>query len=989
MDNYNYNYRPDNLFLANSIPNINQDYYNNISNSYQLYGLNEYEGENLLDYHENNYPQTLFYRNNVNSLIFEEGVGFSIPYAKNIKKTIKNSPKNKIVSKVPKDTNKIPKDSEKAKKNYDTINKYQFKPNQNNYNNITTINNNNYNKINSINIIFDANNIYNNEYLHYNDINNLNDINEISDINIIDGSMNQKNQKININADDNNNNSEKQPKDNYKNYSDALSQINFKLCKSNNNLIRLKKNEKEKQYQDKSFTISNKREYKMNSPKNNEHIKKQNTNTYRNSYLKNDTHSIDKKNKNNNYSNKYNNNKNNIRKGNRKSEESRANCKLKKNSIKKIEKIKNDKYSIKNDNNLNDYQKKNYTPCFTSKKNINKKLLKYDNDTKRTEKSKNTKTLKQTKSYVNKKKYNFLQRRNTYNQSDLKTNHSFNISFGNNSKDNIESNFASLISEKKKRILSSIKQIDSVIINDENDKGKDKDKKISKPKRNEVFNKIKRIKVKNINKNRVKNNNNNTVTFDENIKIDKIKENIEMINKMSNKRLYSPQLSYKNLIFNRNKEIIEQEKSRKNISKKKKYNVTRNITYNKSFSTKKNQLFKKKTNLSTAKTFTSQNSFKDPNNKFKSLNYLEDFNNKNKKLKNEYSNDILKKENNEKQYINPLIAKRISLNKSDGNVLKLNKNNLKEYSKKIKESHSIKKKLYRLENNDTASIFTSKKTNKNNKRESITSSNQTSTRRTQKKSNNLTLRNSSNKKSNKNIFNYKDYLNQKTARITKKKLVYSKQKDNKEKEDISNKKKNLYSFNKKTQKKNTLIRYNTFSDDKKEIHNSNFRGFSASKKLEEIKKKYQFRPKTKEKKNNVKERNINYIEESKLFAKLFSSASLIDDSYEENKKHLFISENFDKINRGKKLINLTENKDNNGTHLDIDMSDKSFILDLNNVIPINENDFIGTVNKTFSQKNNDKGEKEINKIKLSSLNENIENENNKVDENKDNKVKAI
>ena len=157
MDNYNYNYRPDNLFLANSIPNINQDYYNNISNSYQLYGLNEYEGENLLDYHENNYPQTLFYRNNVNSLIFEEGVGFSIPYAKNIKKTIKNSPKNKIVSKVPKDTNKIPKDSEKAKKNYDTINKYQFKPNQNNYNNITTINNNNYNKINSINIIFDAN----------------------------------------------------------------------------------------------------------------------------------------------------------------------------------------------------------------------------------------------------------------------------------------------------------------------------------------------------------------------------------------------------------------------------------------------------------------------------------------------------------------------------------------------------------------------------------------------------------------------------------------------------------------------------------------------------------------------------------------------------------------------------------------------------------------------------------------------------------------
>ena len=39
------------------------------------------------------------------------------------------------------------------------------------------------------------------------------------------------NQKINIKADDNNNNSEKQPKDNYKNYSDTrpkLGEISFK-----------------------------------------------------------------------------------------------------------------------------------------------------------------------------------------------------------------------------------------------------------------------------------------------------------------------------------------------------------------------------------------------------------------------------------------------------------------------------------------------------------------------------------------------------------------------------------------------------------------------------------------------------------------------------------------------------------------------------------------------------------------------------------------
>ena len=52
---------------------------------------------------------------------------------------------------------------------------------------------------------------------------------------------------------------------------------------------------------------------------------------------------------------------------------------------------------------------------------------------------------------------------------------------------------------------------------------------------------------------------------------------------------------------------------------------------------------------------------------------------------------------------------------------------------------------------------------------------------------------------------------------------------------------------------------------------------------------------------------------------------------QKKKKYLFISDNFDKINLGKKLINLIENKANN-THFDINTSDKSLILDLNNVI---------------------------------------------------------
>ena len=269
MDNYNYNYRPENYqLLENSIQKINQQYYNNFSNSYQLYGLKTYDRGNRIDYNERNYPQTIFYRNNIDSLSIDEIEDFGISYSRNLKRNfpiINNNQNNINIPKVPKDTNKIPKDSIKSKQNDHTINKYRFRQTNNNYNNITTINNNNYNKINSINIIFDANNIYNNDYIQYNDFNNINDINEyneINDINFIGNSENNNinsNQKITINTEDKSvRNVEKQPKDNYKNYSDSLNQISFKLCKSNNNLIRLKKNEgKEKKLQDKSFTISN------------------------------------------------------------------------------------------------------------------------------------------------------------------------------------------------------------------------------------------------------------------------------------------------------------------------------------------------------------------------------------------------------------------------------------------------------------------------------------------------------------------------------------------------------------------------------------------------------------------------------------------------------------------------------------------------------------------------------------------------------------
>ncbi len=269
MDNYSYNYRPDNL--ANSIQYIHQNYYNNISNSYQFYGLNAFDKENFIDYNDNNYPQTLFSRNNSHSLYLEEGKDFDVVNVKNIKKSILNAPNSKNHSKAPKDNNKIPQDSKKAKYNNDTINKYQFKPSNNNFNNITTINNNNYNKINSINIIFDANNIYNN-----NDNKNYIKYNNFNDIGFME---NNYNKRMNLLKNENNKlKIEKQPKDNFKNYTDSVSQMNNFI--NNNKLIRLKKNEgKELFDKNNSYNISNN---KNNYPKNSESNKIENENKNKN-----------------------------------------------------------------------------------------------------------------------------------------------------------------------------------------------------------------------------------------------------------------------------------------------------------------------------------------------------------------------------------------------------------------------------------------------------------------------------------------------------------------------------------------------------------------------------------------------------------------------------------------------------------------------------------------------------------------------------------
>ena len=251
--------------------------------------------------------------------------------------------------------------------------------------------------------------------------------------------------------------------------------------------------------------------------------------------------------------------------------------------------------------------------------------------------------------------------------------------------------------------------------------------------------------------------------------------------------------------------------------------------------------------------------------------------------------------------------------------------------------------------------------------------------------------------------NKKDYNNfgkQRTTRIIKKKVVYSRYSD-KEQFHTFNKKKSLYSFSRKTYTKNSLFKskINISPDERKELES---RGFSSSKKLEQIKKKYKFRPKSKGKKDNLEERNIKYIGSSKIFSNLLNSSNLEDDiiqdedrsnptndennnnniqnlstkdknskdinnnfndenkkkndKFNNNKENNVEDKNEGKLNNmGNKMKNINDKKNisieniingiKNDNNQDDILNNKSFILDLNNVIPINEKELEKTVNR--------------------------------------------
>ena len=121
MDSFNYNYNeyPQNYqFLANSEQDIQQNYMNNdIQKSYQYYQIKTFDREQLGQNVYNNiyYPQTIFYRNNINTLNFYEEEDYGVSYSTDIYKNIQ---------KVPKDTSRIPQDNIKNKTNYNNLNKY-------------------------------------------------------------------------------------------------------------------------------------------------------------------------------------------------------------------------------------------------------------------------------------------------------------------------------------------------------------------------------------------------------------------------------------------------------------------------------------------------------------------------------------------------------------------------------------------------------------------------------------------------------------------------------------------------------------------------------------------------------------------------------------------------------------------------------------------------------------------------------------------------
>ena len=481
----------------------------------------------------------------------------------------------------------------------------------------------------------------------------------------------------------------------------------------------------------------------------------------------------------------------------------------KKNSIKAIEHIKKNNLISINDSLSN------------NKKNSRTSIIKYTKSN--TINNINNKTLNKSKQ----KSTNSLRPKiNNFkkNEKELDKNYSTNKITAIKEKEKSDSNFASLINQKKLKMFSSFQQLNNTEINNEENS----------------LNKISKIKPERmtISKNNLANKN-KTINLNNNLG-----------------RLYSPQLTSSNKLENKTKTQTEIKKTNVIIKKK---NTNINVNINKKL--KRNISYNIDTSLSTTKK------------KFNSNTYLTE-----RKIGNLSNRNVLKTKKKipptTKQGGGTIIRKQLSLRNS-----------------KINTEENI--------------------SNNNNK-----------------------------------------LYNRNTMRFSRKKIIYSRGKNSKEKKEIIvNQKKNIFSFMKKAHKKESFHSHDKLSEDKNDMHNKSYKGFSSLKKLEEIKKKYKFFPHTKEKKNIIKDKNIDYIEESNIFSKLINSMDLnLNKSNEVRNLNLteFLPQKIKKQNEENDEIKILENEEeekNEENENDDMLNRKSFILDLNNVIPINEKQLRDTMNK--------------------------------------------
>jgi len=461
-------------------------------------------------------------------------------------------------------------------------------------------------------------------------------------------------------------------------------------------------------------------------------------------------------------------------------------------------------------------------------------------------------------------------------------------------RDKLDSNFATIISQKKLKIFSSSKLIHTQFPrNSNNEIKKNKPEKIQSIKKPPITMKI--INIKN------------------------------SFKRLNTHKLISPlrKISYKKLINVKQSPNNENKiKARTNTHRNKIAKININSKVNTSIYTKTKLSSK---NYNQYNTINSEAYLKnrDSISKEKKLNFSSN------KIKKNSPNERSALKNDEKIGANETIQNFIQrANKFKNNSLKLLK---KKNNTKINTKTNITEK-----NEEANKSKIRKKINKSTKEKSYLNN----SRKINDEESRIFLNETAAILSNRKNFNSigKDHFN-KTGKFI-------------------NQKKNIFIFKKKIHRKNSSLSFNKIPSERIYKNNKSFKGFSSEKKLKTIKKKYKFTQHNKKSKIIIKERNKEYLSEFTGFNNFFNSVNLnkseevkynlnLTESYPKNEIYMKIEEyynNNDSINNNKDNIKVEEKKENREENEDENkeegeeniLNHKSFILDLNNTIPINE-----------------------------------------------------